>query len=141
MLLGLLSAEPATAHVDIRPGLVELGEVTELHVELPRLRPGAPPQALVVEGDGLEMLSSRSQGTLGQESLWTVRVRADGEPRAVPIVLRASYADGASVEVDERLTVVPAAESSFPWAGVLAGSALAVGFAVAALTLARRRPA
>ena len=141
VLLGLLSAEPATAHVNLQPGLLELGEVTELRVELPRLRPGAPPEALELEGEGLEALSSRLQGTVGAESVWSVRVRAGGEPRTVPVVLRSRYVDGGSVEVDDRLTLVPAAESSFPWVAVLAGGALAVGFAVAALTLARRRPA
>ena len=115
--------------------------MTDVRVELPQLRPGAPPQRLEVEGDGIEVLSSRLESTFGSESVWIVRLRADSDPGLVPLVLRATYDDGRSVEVDERLTVVPAPNSSsFPWPGVVAGALLAVAFAAASLRLARRKP-
>jgi hypothetical protein len=139
-LLGLV-AEPALAHLDLRPRIVEQGVVSNVHVELPQLRPGAPPERLEVEGDGVEVLSSRLEDTFDTDTFWLVRLRADADPGVVPLVLRAVYADGESVEVDERLTVVPGPEpSSFPWAGVVAGLLLAVGFAAVSLRLARRKP-
>ena len=58
----------------------------------------------------------------------------------VPIVLRAIFPDGEAVEVDSALTVVPAAAGEpFPVVGVIVGALLAVGFAAAALLLARRK--
>ena len=139
-LATIVSVEPAAAHLDIRPSLVEQGVVTDIRVELPQLRPGAPPRRLEVEGDGIEVLSADLQGTLGSDTLWNVRLRATAEPGVVPIVLRAIYADGRSVEVDQQLTVVPGPErSGFPWAGVLAGAFLAVAFAALSLRLARRK--
>ena len=36
-------AQPALAHLDIRPTLVEQGVVTDVRIELPQLRPGPPP--------------------------------------------------------------------------------------------------
>ena len=58
----------------------------------------------------------------------------------VPIVLRAVYADGKSVEVDQQLTVAPAPEqSSFPWVVVVVGALLAFAFAAVTLRLARRK--
>lgn len=140
-LLGALAwAQPAATHVDIRPGLLETGSVTPLRIELPRLRAGAPPSELELEGAGLEVLSSRLAGSSGADTVWLVRVRAAGPPRSAPIVLRARFAGGASVDVEEALTVVPGTSTPFPWAGVTAGGALAIGFAVVALVLARRRP-
>ena len=135
-----VSAQPALAHLDIRPTLVEQGEVTDVRVELPQLRPGGPPDQLEVEGDGVEIISSVLQGTSGSDSVWIVRLRPTAAPGAVPIVLRAVYADGRSVEVDQQLTVAPRPETSgFPWVGVVAGVLLAVAFAVLALRLVRRK--
>jgi hypothetical protein len=139
--LGLaLLSQPAAAHVDIRPRLVEQGAVAELVVELPRLRPGAAPQRLDVEGPGLDVLSTALRGAVGSETQWNVRLRADTAPGTVPIVLRAMYADGRAVTVRNSLTVVPGEQSeSFPWAWVGGGVAVAVGAAAGALALARRR--
>jgi hypothetical protein len=132
--------QPAAAHVNVQPRLVERGVVTELVVELPRLRPGGAPERLVVEGPGLEVLSTALRGMVGSETQWNVRLRADSEPGTVPLVLRALYDDGAAVEVDNSLTVIPSDEGgSFPWTGVAAGTVLAIGVAVGALVLARRR--
>ena len=36
-LLAIVSAEPALAHVDLRPRLVERGAVVDVRVELPQL--------------------------------------------------------------------------------------------------------
>ena len=133
-------AQPALAHLDIRPTLVEQGVVTDVRVELPQLRPGGPPDQLEVEGDGIEVISSVLQGTSGSDSVWIVRLRATGAPGAAPIVLKAVYADGRSVEVDQQLTVAPRPETSgFPWLGVLAGLLLAVAIAAFSLRLARRK--
>ncbi len=72
------------------------------------------------------MTSSDLQGTSGADTLWNVRLRATAAPGVVPIVLRAVYADGKSVEVDQQLTVAPAPEqSSFPWVVVVVGALLA----------------
>ena len=139
-LFGALQAEPARAHLDFRPRLVVQGELTDVRVELPQLRPGAPPSELEIEGEGIEVRSSELEGTLGSETFWNVRLRADGEPGIVPLVLRAVYDDGRSVEVDQQLTVVPAPEgSSFPWPAVVVGGLLAVAFAAVSLRLARRK--
>lgn len=136
----LAAAEPARAHVDVRPTLVERGLLADLRVELPPLRPGAAPTGLEVEGPGIEVVAVRMQAPVGQDSVWTVRLRANGDPGVVPLVLRAVYGDGRSVEVDQDLTVVPAAETSgFPWPGVIVGAALAVAFAGVALVVARRK--
>lgn len=138
-----LTGEPAAAHVDVRPGVVEAGTATELRVELPQLRAGNdPPARLDVAGEGLELLASRLQALVGPESRWTVRVRVAGPPGRRPVVLRAIYADGRSVDVDSVLTVVPAPErGSFPLGAVLAGVGVAAGLAAAALLLARRKAA
>ena len=139
-LLALLPVAPASAHLDLTPRLVEQGAVVEVRVELPQLRPGAPPQGLEVSGDGIEVLSAELQETLGSETVWSVRLRANAEPGVVPLLLRAVYADGQSVEVDEQLTVRPAEEESgFPWPAAIVGALLAVSFAGVSLRLARRR--
>ena len=139
-LLLALPVEPAYAHLDLRPRLVVQGALTDVRVELPQLRPGAPPTRLELEGEGIEVSSADLQGTLGAETLWSVRLRATAEPGVVPLVLRAVYGDGQSVEVDQQLTVVPAPESSsFPWAGVVAGAFLAVAFGAVSLHLARSK--
>ena len=139
-LTTVLSVEPALAHLVIRPTLVEQGVRTDVQVELPPLRPGSAPRRLEVEGNGIDVISSELQGTSGSDTLWNVRLRATAEPGAVPFVLRAVYADGKSVEVDQQLTVAPAPErSGFPWIGVVVGALLAVALAVVALSVARRK--
>jgi hypothetical protein len=133
-------AEPALAHVDVRPRLVEQGTLAELRVELPPLRPTGQPDRLEVEGLGIQVLSVRDQGRSGTDTVWTVRIRANGAPGVTPIVLRALYPDGRSVEVDQQLTVVPAQEGGgFPWLGLVAAVVLAVAFAALALRVARRK--
>jgi alkanesulfonate monooxygenase SsuD/methylene tetrahydromethanopterin reductase-like flavin-dependent oxidoreductase (luciferase family) len=143
-LLALLLTEPSRAHVDVRPQLVELGVVTELRVELPRLRAGAPPERLDVEGEAVETLSTSLLGTTGGETLWSVRLRVDpaAPPGELLLVLRAFFEGGASVDVDAAVTVVPPPEKPgdpFPWLAAGAGAALALAAAAAALVLARRR--
>jgi hypothetical protein len=134
------TVEPAAAHVDVQPRLVERGRVAELVVELPRLRPGAPPERLVVEGRGLDVLSTRLREAVASETRWNVRLRAETPPGTVALVVRAVFADGGSVTVRDSLTVVPADESgSFPWAATGVGVVLALGVAGGALVLARRR--
>jgi hypothetical protein len=139
-LFALLLPEPAAAHVSVQPRLVEQGAVAELQVELPRLRPGAAPERLEVEGAGIELLSSRLTGTAGSETQWAVRLRVESEPGRVPLRLRPVYPDGRSVEVEDTLTVVPGAESSgFPWLAAAVGTFLAVAVAAVALVVARRQ--
>jgi hypothetical protein len=136
----LVTAQGARAHVDVQPRLVEQGKTVQLRVELPRLRPGPAPQRIAVEGEGIEVLSTRLQGVKGSETVWSVRVRTDAPPGRVPIVLRALYRDGESVAVHEALTVVPRSEtSSFPWVAIAGGTLLALALAAALLGLARRR--
>jgi hypothetical protein len=139
-IFSLVTAEGARAHVDVQPRLVEQGKIAELRVELPKLRPGAAPVRLEVEATGIELLSSRLQAVVGSETRWTVRVRVDAKPGRLKLVLRPVYADGKTVEVQDALTVVPAAEAGgFPWPAVVVGAGLALGLAIAALGLARRR--
>jgi len=139
-LLALVTAESARAHVDVQPRLVEQGVITQLRVELPRLRPGPAPQRIEVEGAGIHVLSTRLQGRKESETVWSVRVRADGPAGQLPLILRAVYPGGEAVEVNNSLTVVPAAEaSSFPWAIVVGGTLLALVLALVLLRLARRR--
>lgn len=109
-------------------------------VELPRLRPGAPPERLEVEGRELVVLASSLREVAGPETRWNVRLRTESPPGNVPLVLRAVYADGRSVEVEDALTVVPADETSFPWAVAISGTLLAVALTVSALFLVRRKP-
>jgi hypothetical protein len=135
-----VTAEGAWAHVDVQPRLVEQGVITQLRVELPKLRPGPAPQRIEVEGAGLEVLSARLQGRKGSETVWSVRVRADAPPGQVPLILRAVYTGGAAVEVRNSLTVVPKPEaSSFPWVVVAGCTLLALALALVLLRLARRR--
>ena len=126
--------------MDVQPRLVEQGEITQLRVELPQLRPGPAPERIEVEGAGIEILSTRLQGKKGSETVWSVRVRADAPPGEVPLTLRAVYTGGEAVEVSDSLTVVPGPESSsFPWAAVAGGTLLALALALGLLRLARRR--
>ena len=146
--MALLLTEPALGHVDVQPRLVEQGTVTDLRIELPQLRAGAPPVDLLVEGDGVTVLATSMLAGVGAETRWNVRLRIS---RTVPpgellLVLRAFFADGESVEVDGAVTVVPAAEEpadtgAFPWLGVVVGVAVALAAAAAVLILSRRRNA
>ncbi|MGH3072427.1 MAG: hypothetical protein ACRDNB_09210 [Gaiellaceae bacterium] len=134
-----MSVEPAYAHVVVQPSLVEQGAVVDLLVELPQLREGSQPARLELDGAGITVLSSRLQGAIGTETRWSLRIRADADPGVVPVVLRAVYRDGRSVEVDQPLTVVPAEESDgFPAAAAV-GVVLLAGLAAATLFLVRRR--
>jgi hypothetical protein len=135
--------EPALAHVDVRPRLVEPGVATELRVELPQLRAGPPPVRLEVEGEGVAVLASSLQGVAGSETVWNVRVRVRPTvpPGELLLILRAVFADGKSVEVDGNVTVVPPpdeAPAAFPWLAVAVGVALALAVAVTTLLVARR---
>lgn len=141
-LLAALLPGSAQAHLNLQPRLVEQGRVTDLVVDLPPLRAGAPPVELTVEAAGLRMLASRFREAIGTDTRWDVRVEVDAPPGLLDLVLRAGYSDGSSVDVDERLTVLPRTpEDPFPWVGVIAGTALAVAFAGMALTLGRRSAA
>lgn len=136
----LAAAEPAAAHVQVSPSLVEQGEPVSLRVELPRLRPGTAPVALEVEAPGLEVLEARLEGAAAGETAWRVRARVVAEPGRVPLILRAVFADGGSVELDEALTVVPAPSgtSSFPWVELAAaGAVLLAAVLLAGLWLRR----
>lgn len=126
--------------MSVQPRVVELGMTTELRVELPQLRPGAPPERLDVEAAGVEVLSTARVGAAGAETLWAVRVRAGGPPRQERLTLRAVFAGDVTVEVDDTLTLVPAEDAAaFPWAAAAAGGLLALGFAAVALVVARRK--
>jgi len=136
--------EPALGHVDVQPRLVVQGAATELRIELPQLRAGAPPVRLEVEADGVTVLASRLRGVVGAETRWNVRLRVSpaAPPGELLLILRAFFADRESVEVDGSIVVVPPeAEPSgaFPWLGVAAGVTLALAFGVVVLLLARRR--
>ena len=130
----------ALAHVSISPGLLETGRETTLRIELPDLRFGLQPSALDVSGPGVRMLESSRAGRIGEESRWRVRVDVDTEPGALPLVLRAQYADGRSISVRQTVTVVPAktaAPSSRPV--LAAGAGVLALLAVVAATLLVRR--
>ena len=133
-------AQPALAHLVVRPTLLEQGALTDVRVELPQLRPGPAPRRLEVKGDGIDVVSAVLQGTSGSDTVWNVRLRATAAPGSVPTVLRAVYGDGRSVAVDQLFTVTPGPErSGFPWAGVVAGVLLAVAVAAFSLRFARRK--
>ena len=140
--MAALSAEPARAHLDVRPGVVVSGRAVDLLVELPRVRAGALPVELELEADGLEVLSTRLVDAVRGDTLWSARVRVESKPGTLPLVLRAVFADGRSVEVDHSLVVLPdpGDEGAFPWVAVLIGVA-GVGALTAAafLFLTRRR--
>lgn len=116
--------------------------MTELRIELPQLRPGPAPERLELESSALEVLSTRRQAIVGVETRWTARIRTEAEPGPLPLVLRAVFADGESVEVEDVITVVPGrseADDAFPWAGAAVGTLVAVAVAAGALRLARRK--
>lgn len=128
--------------MDVRPSLVERGVATDLTIELPRLRPGAAPERLDVEGDGIEVLSASPAGAARAETLWHVRLRANQPPGPVALTLRVGYRDGKSVVVRHALTVVPGPQpSASPWPRVVAGALLAAALALVGLRLARRQGA
>ena len=138
--LAALTTQPARAHFDVRPSLVEENAVVALLVELPELRTGSEPERLELEGTGVTVLSSSRQGGLGGETRWSVRIRVEAEPGAVPLVLRAVYPDGRSIELDHALTVVPADdEDEFPWFAAIVGVTAVAGIAGAGLFLTRRK--
>jgi hypothetical protein len=132
----------------VRPRLVELGEVTQLRVELPQLRAGPGPVRLEVEGEEVDVLATSRLGAFGAETRWNVRIRV--RPSAPTgdtlIVLRGVFPDGESVEVDGNITVVPpepaeTSSSGIFWVGAGVGVVLALALAAAALLAARRRSA
>ena len=137
--------QPALGHVDVRPRLVEQGREAALRVELPQLRAGAPPVGLEVEGDGVEFLTGSLLRVAGPETIWRVllRITSAAPTGELLLVLRASFADGATVEVDGSVVVVPPAEtaSSFPWLGAVAGVTIALAVAAVVLIRSRRRSA
>jgi hypothetical protein len=138
-LVALALPQPAPAHVQILPAVLERGEVTEIRVELPGILPGdAELVRLEIEGEGIEVLSTRRLGSRGPETQWSARLRASSQPGAVTVVLRPVYADGSDVEFEQALTVVPAPDEPFPWTWVTLGVVLAAAF-VAPLALLRRR--
>jgi hypothetical protein len=135
-----LSGEPAAAHVDVRPRLVQQGAVVDVVVELPRIVPGPELVRLELEGDGVEVLATAPIGSAGADALWSARLRVDAPPGQLRLVLRPFYADGDSAEFEQVLTVVPADEgSSFPWLWTVVGVAAALAAAAAVLVVARRR--
>lgn len=145
-LLALLSTEPALGHVDVRPRIVEQGKVAVLRIELPQLRPGAPPVELELEGDGVELLAGNRRQVAGAETVWSLRLRIGPSAPSgeLPLVLRALFPDGESVEVDSSVVVVaqrPRAGRSFPWLPVGAAVTLALAVAAALLIRSRRRSA
>jgi hypothetical protein len=138
-LAALASAEPTRAHVDVRPRLVEQGAVVDLVVELPRLVAGRELVRLELEGEGVEVLSTRPSGSAGMDALWSARLRVDAPPGRLVLRLRPGYAGGRSAEFEQALTVVPPEESPFPWAAAAGGAVVALGAAAAALVVTRRR--
>jgi hypothetical protein len=139
-LVALVTAQPAAAHLVVQPSILERGETVEVAVELPRLREGAPPERLDVDGDGVDVVSSRRQEVLGDgETRFTVRLRANVPPGRLPVVLRAGFAGGETVEIDTTLTVVPGEESGPPVVAIAIGAVVALAVAAAALAVARRR--
>jgi hypothetical protein len=139
VLLALLLPAAAVAHVDVRPGLLEAGRDVDLLVELPELRPGAPPTALAVRGPAVEQISSRAAGRAGVETQWRVRVSVVAAPGPSELRLVASFADGEVVEVRRAVTVVPAAEGGgVPPAAVTAATVALLALIGAAIVLRRR---
>ena len=133
--------EPAHAHLVVQPSILERGETVELAIELPLLRDGDPPDRLSVEGAGIELVASRRQEVLpAGETRFTVRVRAQAPPGRLPVVLRAAFPGGETVDVETALVVVPAEDGGgTPLVALAVGGALAVALAAGALAVARRR--
>jgi hypothetical protein len=140
LLVALLLPLAAAGHVDVRPGLLPAGQEIDLLVELPELRPGAPPTALEVRGSGVRQVSSRAAGRAGVETRWRVRVAVDAEPGPSELRLLASFAGGEVVEVRRAVTVVPGGdEDGVPLAGATA-AVLGLLALMAAVVVLRRRP-
>jgi len=131
LLATALAGPPAAAaHVNVSPSLLEAGKVMTLEVELPRLRPGAPPASLGVSGGGVRQLSAEAAGLAGVESRWRVRVRVAAPPGPLTLLLRADFSDGQTVVVRHAVTVVPSRS------GGGTSTALVVGVAAASLAAA-----
>ncbi|MCP9484693.1 MAG: hypothetical protein MSC30_02440 [Gaiellaceae bacterium MAG52_C11] len=130
----------ALGHLSVRPGLLESGREQTLEIELPELRLGRRPSALVVSGPGVRMLARNLTGRRGEESRWRVRVDVQTEPGPVVLLLRAEFTDGRSVTLRQAMTVLPASDppaSSRP--GLVAGiGVLGLLTGGAALVLLRR---
>jgi len=145
VLLALLLAPAAAAHVSVRPALLFSSREALLRIELPGLRPGQDPTRLEVSGPGIRQLSSERSGGLGEESRWRVLVRVETPPGPLPLLLRARYADGRSVQARQTLTVLPARDSGGSGISTLALGAGIVGLLAGASALllvvrSRRRP-
>ena len=110
-----------------------------LDVELPRLRPGAPPTSLGISGRGVRQLSAEAAGLAGVESRWRVRVRVGAPPGPLTLLLRADFADGQTVVVRHAVTVVPAGSSGGTPTALLVGMAVVSVAAVGGLALLLRR--
>ena len=121
------------------------GAITQLRVELPQLAPRSGPAAdRGRRRRASTVLSSPPAGSTGSETVWNVRVlvRPTAPPGQVPLILRAVFADGVSVEEDDSLTVVPAAGPGvgrIPLARRRGRHAARAGARHAVLLLARRR--
>ena len=138
--MAILPTEPARAHLDVRPGLVEAGTPVDLLVELPGLRPGERPTALELEGDGLEVLSTRLVDAVAGDTVWRVRIRVDTDPGTLRVVFRAVYADGRSAEASTSLVVLDdVEESELAWGTIALAVVAAACLGAAVLLLIRRR--
>jgi hypothetical protein len=135
----LLLPPPAFAHLEVTPDLLESGREVDLLVELPELRPGAPPTSLAVSGDGIRQLRVRAAGMVGAETRWQVRVHVSAAPGPVELLLRAGFGDGGAVEVRRIVTVVPARrrEDELPVAAATLAALGLVGLATAVVLLRR----
>ena len=136
----LLLPPPALAHLEVTPDLLESGREVELLVELPELRPGAPPTSLAVSGDGIRQLRVRAAGKVDAETRWQVRVHVAAAPGPTELLLRAGFTDGGAVELRRIVTVVPAhpEEDELPVAAAMLAALGLVGVATALFLL--RRP-
>ena len=135
----MLLPAAALAHLEITPALLESGRDVVLRVELPDLRPGDPPTGLAVSGEGVRQLESESAGTFGRETRWRVRIHVGAAPGPTELLLTAGFADGSTVEVRRRVTVVPASgdDDGLPLAAT-AFAALGLLSLVAAAVFLRR---
>jgi len=138
--VALLLPAAGLAHLEITPALLESGRDVDLRVELPELRPGDPPTSLAVSGEGVRQLESDAAGTFGRETRWRVRIHVGAAPGPTELLLTAGFADGSTVEVRRRVTVVPAngdADDGLPLAAT-AFAALGLLSLVAAAVFLRR---
>ena len=131
----------ALAHLEITPALLEAGRDVDLRVELPELRPGDLPTSLAVRGEGVRQLESEAAGTSGRETRWRVRIRVAAAPGPTELLLTAGFADGSTVEVRRRVTVVPASgdDDGVPLAAAAFAALGLVSLVAAAVFLRRPR--